>query len=59
MKEGIFIIIISKSEAFVLRKKGYGDYVHNGQGTYNRYYLTESPKVLQALEKYRQLITKN
>lgn len=58
MKEGIFIIIITKNEVKYLREKGYGEYIHNGNGTYNRYYLTESPKILRELEKYRQLITK-
>ena len=56
MKEGIFIIIINKFEAFALRKKGFGEHVHNGSGTYYRYYLTENKEVLKALEKYRESV---
>lgn len=58
MKEGITINIITKTEAEYLREKGRGEYVHNGHGTYKRYYVTQNPKVLKELEDYRESITK-
>lgn len=56
MKEGFLIIIINKNEAFVLRKSGFGEHVHNGHGTYRRFYLTTNGIALKFLRDYRDSI---
>lgn len=56
MKEGIFIKVISKNEAFILRQNGFSKDVHNGHGTYHIYMVTENPKTLKFLEQFRESI---
>ena len=53
-KKWNIIKIITKKEAFMLRKKGFAGYVLNGHGSYKNYHVVESPKILIFLEKYRE-----
>lgn len=52
------MIKISKDEAEMLREKGRGFDVHMSSRTHKarakKYYLTENPKSIQILEKYRK-----
>lgn len=40
----------------MLRKSGYGEFVHSGHGTYNRKYVTEDRNALKFLDEFRKSI---
>lgn len=56
MKEGIFIINISKEEAKYLRDKGLGYFINHTYTRYKHYFLVEDKKAMKALNKYRENI---
>lgn len=45
MKEGIFIIKITKDDAFYMRKHGYAESVKKSKSKHPTYYLVEEPDV--------------
>lgn len=45
--------LITKQEAFMLREQGLQNYVKRSKSRHPKYYLVESQKALDALEKYR------
>lgn len=51
------MILITRREAFYMRDKGFGHYVHTVSITHKSrgktYYLTENPRVLTELENFR------
>lgn len=56
MKEGIFIINISKEEAKYLRDEGFGYFINHTYTRYKHYFLVEDKKVMKALNEYRENI---
>lgn len=49
------MIKVSRNEAFYLREKGFGRYIHVSNRTHKkRYYMTEADKALVALENFRK-----
>ena len=46
--------LITKQEAFKLREQGLQNYVKRSKSRHPKYYLVESKKALDALEKYRK-----
>ena len=46
--------LITKQEAFKLIEQGLQNYVKRSKSRHPKYYLVESKKALDALEKYRE-----
>ena len=46
--------LITKHEAFAMREQGLQNYIKRSKSRHPKYYLVESKKALDALEKYRQ-----
>jgi len=50
------IKLITKQEAYQMRKEMGNSYVVKTHSRYPKYYLVESPRALKALEQYRESI---
>ena len=48
------MVLITKHEAFAMREQGLQNYVKQSASRHPKYYLVESLKALNALERYRQ-----
>ena len=46
--------LVTKTEAFALRKQGLQDYVLMSRSNHPKYYIVEDEKALNALDKYRK-----
>lgn len=52
-KKRVFILKITKRDAFFMRSIGYGEYINKSYSRKPTYYLVEERNALKAYKKYR------